>query len=133
MRSSVRVSVEVTGSLEAYTQRPVHGAWQVGLTLAVELGQRGVSTVLIDRNAEAIQLPKMERCNARTMEIFRRLGIAGRVRAAGLPEDVPMDVMLTRSLADPPLAHLRYPSVAEAKREIANTNDGTRTLEPYQV
>ena len=27
-------------------------------------------------------LPKMERCNARTMEIFRRMGLAEKVRAA---------------------------------------------------
>jgi 2-polyprenyl-6-methoxyphenol hydroxylase-like FAD-dependent oxidoreductase len=115
------------------TQVLVVGAGPVGLTLALELGRRGVSTLILDKNVEASRLPKMERCNARTMEIFRRLGIADRVRAAGLPDSVPMDVMLTRSLADPPLAHLRYQSVKEAKAEIARSNDGTRTLEPYQV
>lgn len=41
--------------------------------------------MLMERNAGAIQLPKMERCNARTMEIYRRLGIADEVRDAGLP------------------------------------------------
>ena len=29
-------------------------------------------------------LPKMERCNARTMEIYRRMGLARKIRAAGL-------------------------------------------------
>jgi 2-polyprenyl-6-methoxyphenol hydroxylase-like FAD-dependent oxidoreductase len=74
----------------------------------------------------------MERCNGRTMEIYRRLGIAERVRDAGLPREVPMDHFLTPSLADPPLVHLHYPSVAQAKAEIAAHNDG-RPLEPYQV
>jgi 2-polyprenyl-6-methoxyphenol hydroxylase-like FAD-dependent oxidoreductase len=110
------------------------GAGPVGLTLALDLGRRGLRCTLIERNATSIQLPKMERCNARTMEIFRRLGIADRVRAAGLRADAPMDVFLVEhSLADSePLAHLPCPSVADAKAEIAAHNDG-RPLEPYQL
>ncbi len=114
------------------TQVLVAGAGPVGLTLALDLGKRGVRCLLVERNREPLQLPKMERCNARTMEIFRRLGIAERVRDAGLPREAPMDVFLARSLADPPLVHLPYPSVAEASSEIAAHNDG-RPLEPYQL
>jgi 2-polyprenyl-6-methoxyphenol hydroxylase-like FAD-dependent oxidoreductase len=108
------------------------GAGPVGLTLALDLGQRGVRCLLIERNATAIQLPKMERCNARTMEIFRRLGVAEKVRNAGLRAEAPMDVFLALSMAEPPLVHLPYPSVAAAKAEIATNNDG-RPLEPYQL
>jgi 2-polyprenyl-6-methoxyphenol hydroxylase-like FAD-dependent oxidoreductase len=114
------------------TQVLIIGAGPVGLTLALELGQRGVRCVLIERNETSIQLPKMERCNARTMEIYRRLGIAEKVRDAGLPRNAPMDVFLATSMADPPLARLACPSVAEAKAEIAAHNDG-RPLEPYQL
>jgi 2-polyprenyl-6-methoxyphenol hydroxylase-like FAD-dependent oxidoreductase len=89
--------------------------------------------MLIERNTTLIQLPKMERCNGRTMEIYRRLGIADAVRAAGLPAEAPMDVFLTTSLADPPLVHLPYPSIADAKADIAAHNDGTRLLEPHQL
>jgi 2-polyprenyl-6-methoxyphenol hydroxylase-like FAD-dependent oxidoreductase len=74
----------------------------------------------------------MERCNARTMEIYRRLGIAEKVRDAGLPRSAPMDVFLATSMSGPPLVRLPYPSVAEAKAEIAAHNDG-RPLEPYQL
>ena len=77
--------------------------------------------------------PKMERCNARSMEIYRRLGLAEKIRAAGLPADVPMDVFIVLSLVEPPLLHLPYPSVDEAKAEIAARNDGTLPLEPYQL
>ena len=104
----------------------------MGLTLALDLGRQGVQCLLIERNATAIQLPKMERCNARTMEIFRRLGVAEQVRRAGLPEDAPMDVFLAVSMTEPPLVHLPYPSVTAAKAEIATNNDG-RPLEPYQL
>jgi 2-polyprenyl-6-methoxyphenol hydroxylase-like FAD-dependent oxidoreductase len=66
------------------------------------------------------------------MEIYRRLGIAERVRDAGLPRYAPMDVFLALSMADPPLAHLPCPSVAQATAEIAAHNDGG-LLEPYQL
>src|SRR5580704_16001816 len=111
------------------TQVLIVGAGPVGLTLALDLGRRGVRCTLVEKNATSIQLPKMERCNARTMEIFRRLGIVDRVRAAGLRGDAPMDVFLALSMADPAaIAHLPYPSVDAAKAEIAAHNDG-RPLE----
>jgi 2-polyprenyl-6-methoxyphenol hydroxylase-like FAD-dependent oxidoreductase len=114
------------------TEVLVVGAGPVGLTLALDLGRRGVRTMLVERNAVASALPKMERCNGRTMEIYRRLGVAGAIREAGYPADAPMDVYLARSLAEPALVHLPYPSVAQAKAEIAAHNDG-RPLEPYQL
>lgn len=114
------------------TQVLIVGAGPVGLTLALDLGMRGVRCLLLERNLTSIQLPKMERCNARTMEIYRRLGIAEKVRDAGLPRYCPMDVFLATSMADPAIVHLAYPSVANAIAEIAAHNDG-RPLEPYQL
>jgi len=114
------------------TQVLIVGAGPVGLTLAIDLGQRGVTCTLLERNETSIRLPKMERCNARTMEIYRRLGIAEKIRDAGLPRSAPMDVFLASSMAEPSIIRLPYPSVNEAKSEIAAHNDG-RPLEPYQL
>ena len=109
------------------------GAGPVGLTLAVDLGQRGVRCILVERKPAPQFLPKMERCNARTMEMFRRMGIVDKVRAAGLRADVPMDVYIVRALNQPPLLHHPYPSVAEARRAIDACTDGSLPLEPYQL
>src|SRR5580765_1537705 len=94
------------------------GAGPVGLTLAVDLGRRGVRCTLIEQKPAPEFLPKMERCNARTMEIYRRMGLAEKIRAAGLPADVPMDVYVVLAMNEPPLLRLPYPSVAGARAEI---------------
>ena len=115
------------------TEVLIVGAGPVGLTLAIDLGQKGVRCTLIERKEAPQFLPKMERCNARSMEIFRRMGLAGKIRAAGLGADVPMDVYLILAMNEPPLLHLPYPSVAEARRQIDACNDGSMPLEPYQL
>jgi 2-polyprenyl-6-methoxyphenol hydroxylase-like FAD-dependent oxidoreductase len=115
------------------TQVLIVGAGPVGLTLAVDLGLRGVRCTLVEQKEAPQFLPKMERCNARTMEIFRRMGLADRIRAAGLPAHCPMDVFIITSITEPPLLHLPYPSVTEAKKEIAAATDASMPLEPYQL
>src|SRR5262245_62438063 len=115
------------------TQVLIIGAGPTGLTLAVDLGLRGLRCTVVEQKQAPQFLPKMERCNARTLEIYRRMGIADRIRAAGLPNDCPMDVFIVLSLVEPPLLHLPYPSVNQAKAEIAATNDGSLPLEPYQL
>jgi 2-polyprenyl-6-methoxyphenol hydroxylase-like FAD-dependent oxidoreductase len=115
------------------TQVIIVGAGPVGLTLAIDLGRRGVRCILLEQKDAPQFLPKMERCNARTMEIYRRLGVAKEIRDAGFPHDVPMDVFIVTSLVEPPLLHLPYPSVAQAQAEIAACADGSMPLEPYQL
>jgi 2-polyprenyl-6-methoxyphenol hydroxylase-like FAD-dependent oxidoreductase len=112
----------------------IGGGGPVGLTLAIELGQQGVTCEVIDKRPSMGLLPKMERCNARTMELFRRAGIADRIREVGLPGDLPMDVFICLStIAEPPLVHHPYPSVNALKERGRRVNDGTLPLEPYQL
>lgn len=115
------------------TQVLIVGAGPVGLSLALMLGKLGVRCILIERNPAPSGLPKMERCNARTMEIYRRFGVVDQIRKAGLPSHCPMDVFVVTRLVDEPILCLPYPSVDECKKDIATHNDGTRTLEPYQL
>jgi 2-polyprenyl-6-methoxyphenol hydroxylase-like FAD-dependent oxidoreductase len=111
----------------------VVGAGPVGQTLSIDLAKRGVSVVLIERNETCLQHPKMERCNARTMEIYRRLGLADRIRAASRFRDIPMDVFIATHLRGKKLLQLSYPSVVAMQEDIRRCNDGTMPLEPYQL
>src|SRR5689334_18645130 len=117
----------------ADTQVLIVGAGPVGLTLAVDLGKRGIRCTLIEQKDAPAFLPKMERCNARTMEMYRRIGLSEPIRAAGLRADVPMDVFIVLSMTEPPMLHTPYPSVEAARRAIAASTGGTMPLEPYQL
>jgi 2-polyprenyl-6-methoxyphenol hydroxylase-like FAD-dependent oxidoreductase len=109
------------------------GAGPTGLTLAIDLGRRGVRCTLVEQKEQPAFLPKMERVNSRSMEIYRRMGLTEKIRAAGLRADCPMDVYIVLALTEPPLLHLPYPSVEAARTQIRASNDGTSPLEPYQL
>ncbi|MGZ2224306.1 FAD-dependent monooxygenase [Glutamicibacter nicotianae] len=112
----------------------IAGAGPVGLTLAVELGQRGKKVVILEKRERLGKLPKMERCNARTMENFRRMGLADRIRAHGLDNDMPMDVFICdEDITRTPLVHHEYPSVNVLKQHYTTVNDGSVPAEPYQL
>ncbi len=115
------------------TQVLIVGAGPTGLTLAIDLGLRGIRCMVVEQKPAPQFLPKMERCNARTMEIYRRMGIADRIRAAALPADAPMDVFIVENCVKPPLLRTHYPSVNEFRATIAKSEDGSQPLEPYQL
>ncbi len=74
------------------------GAGPVGLTLAIDLAQRGVSVTVAEmRVAGEPPVGRSNVVSARSMEAFRRLGIARAVREAGLPADYPHDVAIRTS------------------------------------
>ncbi|MEJ2433597.1 MAG: FAD-dependent monooxygenase [Pseudolabrys sp.] len=66
----------------------IAGGGPVGLSAAIELAWRGVPYVLVNDNTDTAMHPKCNNTNARSMEHFRRLGIADELRAQGLPTHV---------------------------------------------
>jgi 4-hydroxyisophthalate hydroxylase len=67
------------------------GGGPVGVALAVELGLRGVSCVLVERRREPQRIPKGQNLTQRAMEHFYSWGIAEEVRASRmLPPEYPM-------------------------------------------
>ncbi len=111
----------------------VVGAGPVGSTIALDLAQRGVGVIVAEADPNPRKLPKMERCNARTMEIFRRLGVAEALREASAFTPQPMDVFVAADTRHDALLHLRYPSVPEAKELARQCDDGTVPFEPQQL
>ena len=108
----------------------IAGGGPAGLTLAISLGQLGVRCEVIDARPAQARVPRAGRCGARAMEIYRRLGISGRLRAAGLPGEAPLDVVICAGSLGRPLSRHRYPSVAEVLAVMLEVNDGTMPLEP---
>ena len=111
----------------------VVGAGPVGLVLAINLGRAGIKTILLERNPEPQFLPKMERCNARSMEMFRRIGLSKKIRDAGLRADCPMDVFIVEDLTKPALLEEKHPSIQTFQEKIRECRDLSMPLEPYQL
>ncbi|MRD49203.1 FAD-dependent oxidoreductase [Caenimonas koreensis DSM 17982] len=88
----------------------VVGAGPVGLTLAMDLASRGVRVTIVETRRYAE--PPNVKCNhvaARSMETFRRLGVAQALRNAGLPADHPNDVVFRTSVCGTELTRIPIP------------------------
>ncbi|MGI4881381.1 MAG: FAD-dependent oxidoreductase [Janthinobacterium lividum] len=88
----------------------VVGAGPVGLCLALDLAWRGIDVAIVERRAA--DEPPSVKCNhvaSRTMETFRRLGLVAEIRAAGLPDDYPNDVVFRTSATGWELTRIPIP------------------------
>jgi 4-hydroxyisophthalate hydroxylase len=66
----------------------VVGGGPVGLGLAIELGRRGVKTILVERHTAPIPIPKGQNLTQRTLEHFHFWGAERQLRAARtIPRD----------------------------------------------
>src|SRR4051794_22120766 len=67
------------------------GGGPVGLALAVELGQRGVDCVLVERHVNPMRIPKGQNLTNRTLEHFYFWHCVDELRAARvMPPDYPI-------------------------------------------
>ena len=97
------------------------GAGPVGLTLAIDLAWRGIDVSVVEtRAAAAPPEPKCNHVAARTMETFRRLGLAEKVRQAGLPADYPHDISYRTSFTGQELTRIHIP----CRRDRFTATDG---------
>jgi len=108
----------------------IAGGGPVGMTLALELASHGVRSILVERNAGTTRHPKMDLTNGRSMELFRRLGMAERLRAVGVPEDQALDITWATRATGHLLHTFHYPCPAEWRRQVRAANDGSCTVEP---
>jgi 2-polyprenyl-6-methoxyphenol hydroxylase-like FAD-dependent oxidoreductase len=109
------------------------GAGPVGLTLAIDLAWRGIDVTVVELRAAGE--PPNVKCNqvsARSMEVYRRLGIARKLREGGLPGDYPIDVISCTTMTGIELSRLSFPSrngrLAGAGLDLAHAG----AVAPYQ-
>lgn len=105
----------------------VAGAGPVGLALAADLGSRGARVIIAELRGY-LEAPSVK-CNhvsARTMEGFRRLGFADKVRTAGLPADHPHDIAFRTSVTGTEFARIKIP----CRRDRYTAADGADSWWP---
>tara|TARA_R110001583_G_scaffold57261_2_gene171813 strand:- start:4806 stop:6458 length:1653 start_codon:yes stop_codon:yes gene_type:complete len=100
------------------TEVLIVGAGPCGLILANELGRRGVSAYVVDRESTVAMAPQANATQARTMEHYRRLGFAHEIRAMGMPADHPTDVAYFTRYNSHELARFEMPSSSQAHQRV---------------
>ena len=128
---ATRETSDPSSSTTEETSVLVVGAGPVGLTLALELERHGVRTLLVERNTSTTQHPKMDVTNGRSMELYRRLGVADDLRKVAVPGDRRTRVTWATDAVGWELARFEYPSVDELRTTADARNDGTLPLEPW--
>jgi len=94
------------------------GAGPVGMSLAIDSALRGLKVVILEQRAPGA--PPSTKCNtvaSRTLEVFRRFGIAEKIRASGLPDDYPTDFLICTALGGKEIGRIRMPSRNERSQD----------------
>lgn len=89
------------------------GAGPVGLGLGLDLAWRGVDALLLDQGDGHVEHPRTGLVAVRTMEFFRRWGIAEAVRNCGFPDDYALSIVFCTSLNGKLLDRDDYPSMRD--------------------
>jgi len=108
----------------------ISGGGPVGLVLSIELAWRGVPSIVLNTEPTTAVHPQGNTHNSRTMEHYRRLGIADRVRAVGLPPEFTTDISYLTRFTGHEFARIPMPSSAEKQRRIAEQDMSFLTPEP---
>jgi 2-polyprenyl-6-methoxyphenol hydroxylase-like FAD-dependent oxidoreductase len=106
------------------------GGGPVGLTLSLDLSRRGIRHIVFSDIVGTSLHPKCNLTNARSMEHFRRLGIAQQIRFGGLRADYPSDIVYFTRLGRTEVARIRFPSPQEAISSRAAPDSRWPTPEP---
>ena len=132
MMSDPRRSFDTPAGIE--TDVLIAGGGPCGLTLAIELGRRGIRCLMVDAKPGTAFNPQANATQARTMEHFRRLGFADEVRALGLPPEHPTDIAYFTRYAGHELARISLPTAAQAVVKIKSMTGSWSAAElPHRV
>ena len=111
------------------------GAGPVGLTLALDLAWRGIDVTIVERRQRGE--PPEPKCNhvaARTMEIFHRLGVATKLRNAGLPADYPHDIAYRTTFTGIEISRIHIPCRQDRFTDMTGADSHWPTAElPHRI
>ena len=110
----------------------IAGGGPTGLVLSAELSRHGVPSLLAERNPATTVFPKMDITNSTSMELLRRLGVDGALRAAGVAPQHCFDVIFAAGLDGPVHGRWHLPSVDAQRAELAAVTDGSGPGQPWQ-
>jgi putative polyketide hydroxylase len=83
------------------------GAGPAGLATAVELADRGIGTVVLERRPDSCDHPRATALTAETMDTLRRWGVESNVNRAGFPSEHAMSIR--PCLVGPELFRVPFP------------------------
>lgn len=106
------------------------GGGPVGMTLAMSLHALRVPCIIVNTEVSPRWHPKGSTQSARTMEIYRRLGIAPTLRSLGLPTDYPLDIGYFTRLTGWELTRIEQPSEQEKQARVAAAGPTDQVPEP---
>jgi putative polyketide hydroxylase len=100
---------QTTGTYDIQVPVLIVGGALVGLSMSLFLAWQGVPSLLVEKHPEPARLPRARGYNARTMELFRVLGLEETIRAAQSPTAENSGMVRIESLVG---------------REVARLNEG---------
>ena len=131
MHERPRAASDVPASDRMATRVLVVGAGPVGLTLAMDLATRGISVTVVEiRSAGEPPSVKCNHVSSRSMEIFRRLGLAHKLRDTGLPPDYPNDCSYRTTATGIELSRIQIPCRRDRYTASGGPDTGWPTAEP---
>ena len=96
------------------------GAGPIGMNLALDLALRQVQCLIIEKNFSTSKHPQGNTHNLRTMEHYRKLGLADKIREVGLPLDHSGDAVFVTRINSHELCRINIPTLRD---RIKNGSD----------
>lgn len=107
------------------------GGGPVGLSIAMELDARGVTSIVVERRRfKELPSPKCNHVAARTMERFRTLGVADKLRANGLPAEFEHSVAFRTSMTGIEMSRVYIPARTHRFTDHTGPDGNWPTPEP---
>ena len=111
----------------------IAGGGSVGLSLAAELGWRGIDCLVVEERDGLNPHPRANAVANRTMEYCRRWGIDEAISAAGVPPELPADYYWITSFFGRQIHHVSLPPFRELEKRRGSGGyaSGEHQWSPY--